>query len=517
MTEPVPNRFNLARYCLAENARQRGGKTAMILVGDAREGHWSATRMSFAEVDLAVRRLANGILSLGLPRGSRIMIRMANDADYALTYFAAIAAGHVALPSSAQLTAHEAAFLLENSGAAAVAASAELARDLNLPTGVILLDPPMLARLKAFDPVPDYADTAADDPAYLVYTSGTTGKPKGVLHAQRAAWGRRPMYDGWLGLSEHDVLLHAGAFNWTYTLGVGLVDPWAMGATTVLYNGQRDITVWPRLIETYRATIFAAVPTLHRQILKYGDVQGHDLSSLRHGATAGEALQPALLAEFQETLGKPLLEALGMSEISTYISTGPGMTIKPGSPGKPQAGRRVAILPVDETAEGGNDPLPAGEIGLLAVHRSDPSLMLGYWNRPDEEALVYRGEWFLGGDLAAIDADGYVWHHGRNNDVMNAMGYRVSPAEVEAALADHPAVHEVGVTELRVRDDVSVIAAFIVPHEGMRPSAEDLNKFAQDRLAGYKCPREWRLVSSLPRTANGKVQRKRLIEAPLLG
>lgn len=507
MTEPVPSRFNIARYCLAENARLRGSKTAMILVGDD-----GATQMTFAEVDLAVRRLANGLLSLGLPRGSRIMIRMANDADYALTYFATIAAGHVALASSAQLTPHEAAFLLENSGAAAVAVSAELARDLTLPDGVVMLDPPTLARLKAFEPIADYADTAADDPAYLVYTSGTTGKPKGVLHAQRATWGRRPMYAGWLGLSEHDVLLHAGAFNWTYTLGVGLVDPWAMGATTVLYNGHRDITVWPRLIAKYRATIFAAVPTLYRQILKYGDVQAHDLSSLRHGATAGEALQPALLAEFQETLGKPLYEALGMSEVSTYISTGPGMTIKPGSPGKPQAGRRVAILPIDS----GTEPLPAGEIGLLAVHRSDPSLMLGYWNRPDEEAQVYRGEWFLGGDLAAIDADGYVWHHGRNDDVMNAMGYRVSPAEVEAAISEHPLVAEVGVTELRVRADVSVIAAFIVPRENARPLPAEMDAFLRDRLAAYKCPREWRLVAALPRTANGKVQRKKLGEAPLL-
>jgi len=504
MTEPVAARFNIARYCLEANARLRPQKTAMILVGEASE-----TRMSFAEVDLAVRRLAAGLLSLNLPPRSRIMIRMANDADYALTYFATIAAGHVALPSSAQLTAHEAEFLLGNSGAAAVAASAELARDLKLPEDVLLLDPATLARLKQTPPLEGYANTSADDPAYLIYTSGTTGKPKGVLHAQRAAWGRRPMHQGWLGLQESDVLLHAGAFNWTYTLGVGLVDPWAAGATTVLYNGPRDVSIWPKLIERHRATIFAAVPTLYRQILKYGDVKQFDLSSLRHGCTAGEALQPALLAEWQEVMQKPLYEALGMSEISTYISTGPGMAIKPGSPGKPQPGRRVAILPVDSDS---TEALPTGEIGLLAVHRSEPSLMLGYWHRPEEEALVYRGDWFLGGDLAALDDDGYLWHHGRNDDVMNAMGYRVSPAEVEAALADHPAVQEIAVTELRVRADVSVIAAFIVPREGARPDIQDLDAFAHDRLAGYKCPREWRFIDTLPRTANGKVQRKRLAQ-----
>lgn len=506
MTEPVPTRFNIARYCLAENAKKRPGKTAMILVGAENE-----FRMTFGAVDLAVRRLAAGLQSLGLPAGSRIMIRMANDADYALTYFATMAAGYVALPSSAQLTAAEAAYLLENSGAAAVAASAELSRDLELPDGVILIDPTRLQALKQFEPLADYADTAADDPAYLVYTSGTTGKPKGVLHAQRAAWGRRPMHRGWLGLQESDIVLHAGAFNWTYTLGVGLVDPWAVGATTVLYNGPRDVQVWPKLLETYQATMFAAVPTLYRQILKYCDFTSYDLSAFRHGATAGEALPPALLAEWQERTGKPLYEALGMSEISTYISTGPGMTIKPGSPGRPQPGRRVAILPADSDS---TEPMPAGEIGLLAVHRSDPSLMLGYWHRPEEEALVYRGEWFYGGDLASIDADGYVWHHGRNDDVMNAMGYRVSPVEVEAAIAEHPAIAEIAVTELRVRSDVSVVAAFIVLREGQTADREELSRFAEARLAAYKCPREWRIVSALPRTANGKVQRKKLAELP---
>lgn len=502
MTEPVAPRFNIARYCLAENARLRPDKTAMILVGE--DGEF---RMTFGEVDLAVRRLAAGLQSLGLPAGSRVMIRMANDADYALTYFATMAAGFVALPSSAQLTPAEAAYLLENSGAAVVAASAELARDLTLPPGVILLDPARLTALKQTAPLAEYADTAADDPAYLVYTSGTTGKPKGVLHAHRAAWGRRPMHQGWLGLSESDVMLHAGAFNWTYTLGVGLVDPWAVGATTVLYNGHRDIQVWPRLLEKHRATMFAAVPTLYRQILKYCDLSAHDLSAFRHGVTAGEALPPALLAEWQARTGKPLYEALGMSEISTYISTGPGMTIKPGSPGRPQPGRRVAILDPDTGVV-----LPAGGTGLLSVHRSEPSLMLGYWNRPEEEALVYRGEWFCGGDLASFDADGYVWHHGRNDDVMNAMGYRVSPVEVEMAIAEHPAVAEVAVTELHVRSDVSVIGAFIVLREGQMPSHDELAIFAEQRLAGYKCPREWRFVPGLPRTANGKVQRKKLAQ-----
>ena len=185
-----------------------------------------------------------------------------------------------------------------------------------------------------------------------------------------------------------------------------------------------------------------------------------------------------------------------MTECSTYVSTGPGQDIRPGSPGKPQPGRRVAILPV----EGGETPLPAGETGLLAVHRQDAGLMLGYLNRPEEDAQVFRGEWFVGGDLAAIDPDGYVWYQGRADDVMNAMGYRVSPQEVEAVLSQHPAIAEVAVTEVRPRPDVSVIAAFIVAGDQAPFEARQIEDWLQGRLAAYKQPREFVKVAMRARS-----------------
>jgi acyl-coenzyme A synthetase/AMP-(fatty) acid ligase len=304
------------------------------------------------------------------------------------------------------------------------------------------------------------------------------------------------------------VILHAGAFNWTYTLGVGLTDPWANGATAVLYNGPRDVAVWPMLMEKFRATLFAAVPGLYRQILKYNDLRAFDLSGLRHGLTAGEALSTALLEQWRTATGKELYEALGMSECSTYVSSAPSVPARPGSPGKPQraaAWRHCRSKAVNSRCRRGN--------GLLAVHRSDPGLMLGYWNRPDEEALVYRGDWFIGGDLVHFDADGYMIYHGRNDDVMNAMGYRVSPLEVEHCLSQHPAVAEVAVTELAVRDGVTVIAAFVVPRDPDEPDGMDaapLLAFAREHLAAYKCPREIIFTDSLPRTANGKVRRRDL-------
>ena len=508
VTEPdarrPPERFNAARYCLAENTRLRPDKTALVMVGEG----GAVSRLTFAEAERAVLAIAAGLSALGLEAGARVMIRMGNEADYVLVYFGALAAGLVALPSSAQLTASEAAFLIENSGAALVVLGEGATIDDASAAGRIVLGPNDVATMKTGAPATGYADTAADDPATLVYTSGTSGKPKGVLHAHRAIWGRRPMHAHWLGLTETDVMLHAGAMNWTYTLGVGITDPWACGATTVLYNGPRDRGIWPRLIAEHGATIFAAVPSVYRQILKYGEPGAHDLSRLRHGVTAGEALAPDLLEAWTEATGKPLYEALGMSEISTYVSSGPTIPVRPGSPGKPQPGRRIAILPT----EGPPEPLPQGETGLLAVHRSEPGLMLGYWERPDEEETVLRGEWFAGGDLASLDADGYLWFHGRNDDLMNAMGYRVSPNEVEAALAEHPDVAEVGVAELSVRADVRVIAAFVVPRQGAQPDEAALIAWCNERLAGYKSPRAVRFLDALPRTANGKVQRKKLAE-----
>jgi acyl-coenzyme A synthetase/AMP-(fatty) acid ligase len=501
--ERLPTRFNMGRYCIGAAAAAHPDKTALLVISDPET---PPERWSYAQIDDAVRRLAAGLKSLGLPPETRIMIRMENSSDYALMFFGAIAAGFVALPSSSQLTAAEATFLLSDSRAAVLAVSDELR--LSATGDVEVLGGTEIARLKATGELADYADTAADAPAFLVYTSGTGGTPKGVLHAHRSAWGRRPMYQGWYGIRASDVVLHAGAFNWTYTLGVGLTDPWANGATAVLYNGPRDVTVWPLLIERYGATIFATVPGLYRRILKYCDLARYDLSCLRHGLTAGEALSPVLAEQWHQATGTLLYEALGMSECSTYISSSPTVPPRPGSPGRPQPGRCVGILPID----GPDTPLEPGALGLLAVHRSDPGLMLGYWNRPDEEALVYRGEWFAGGDLAAMDDEGYVWYHGRNDDVMNALGYRVSPREVEAALARHPAVAEVAVTELAVREGVKIIAAFVVPKDPDEADAGPILAFAEDQLAAYKRPREVIFATELPRTANGKVQRRRLAE-----
>ncbi len=498
----IPLEFNLARHCVGRSAKSAPGKTALIVVSDAARPDL-AERWTYGELDRCVRSVAAGLLAEGLVAGDRIVLRLPNTSDYALLFLGAISAGLVPIPISAQLTEGEAAFLLEDSGAAAIVQIGM--QGIPAPPGCRALDEHALVRLKATPPLSEHSATLAESPAYMIYTSGTTTRPKGVVHAHRTALGREPMHRDWQGLTANDVMLHAGAFNWSYTLGVGLIDPWACGATAVLYNGPKNIEAWPRLIKAVGATLFAAVPSLYRQMLKYCDLENDDLATLRHGLAAGERLSPEILENWKAATGKDIYEAFGMSECSTFVSNRAGMPIRLGSPGKPQRGRRIAILPLS----GSTQPVSPGEVGLLAIHRDDPGLMLGYWRRPEEDH-VFRGEWFAGGDLAAFDADGYVWYHGRADDVMNAGGFRVSPLEVEAALVECPGVAEIAVAEYRAREDVSIIAAYVVRKEGASVSADDITAFAQQRLAAYKRPRQVFFVHSLPRSANGKLLRRNL-------
>ena len=501
-TAPVPH--NLAAYCLAEPAVAVPEKEALIVMACANATE-PAEVWTYGALEDAVLRVAAALEDKGIQRGKRLLIRLDNTSTYAILFMGAIAAGAVAVPTSSQLTESEAKFLLEDSGASAVALAPHLALS-NIANGVLTLTEAEVQTMLRHARRGTYAPTLGNDPAYLLYTSGTTAKPKGVVHGHRVGLGRRPTYQSWYGISADDRMLHAGAFNWTYTLGTGLIDPWANQATSIIFTGEKTPDVWPKLIVKTGATLFATVPSLIRQILKYAPPGPIDLGALRHGLIAGEKPPVQLFADWTARTGTELYEALGMSEISTYISTAPGMTRKPGSAGKAQKGRRIAILPV----EGGTDPLPPGEEGLLAVHRSDPGLMLGYWNRPEEDAQAFRGDWFIGGDLAVIDADGYVTHMGRANDIMKALGYRVSPQEVEAALSKHPSIAEVACTEIMVADGLSVIGAFVVPREGAPRDAGAILAYAAETLARYKCPREVIYIDALPRTANGKVKRRDL-------
>lgn len=493
---PCSDPFNLAEYVLT-GAVADPDKCALTIVGGPNA---PVQRLTYGEMKTRVLSSAAGLADKGLGAGDRVILRIGHEIDFPILFLAAAAIGAVPVPTSPMLSAHEARLIAAETEARFIIAAPDAQIDA-APC------PQYAPRDIVSTRQAGFAVTNADDLAYIIYTSGSSGRPKGVAHAHRAVWARRMMWDGWYGLTADDVMLHAGAFNWTYTLGAGLMDPWAIGASTLIYNGPRDPGIWSKLTADHGATIFAAAPGVYRQYLKSGaDPAG--FAGLKHGLAAGETLSPEARATWDDMVGKPIFEALGMTEVSTFLSSSPSSPHRAGAAGRPQPGRQVALLPAD----GGDAPVPLGEPGVISVHRTDPGLMLGYWRDNAQTKASMRGDWFLTGDVGRMDADGYITFLGRNDDMMNALGYRVAPEEVEAALVAHPAIQAVAAVELKVRSDLSLIAAF-VECKAERPTEDDLTTFAASRLADYKVPKLWRFIDALPRNPNGKLQRRKLREA----
>ena len=486
---PCPRPFNMAAHVL-RHADDLPEKVALSVISLTAAESWT-----FARLAAAVRGTGTGLLAAGFEPGDILLMRLGNTVDFPLAYLGAIAAGLVPVPTSSQLTAAEVAKMV------AQLAPKGILRDPRVAcpddTGLPVIDTAALSGMRDLPPC-DYAMGDPDRLGYIIYTSGTSGVPRAVMHGHRAIWARQMMHQGWYGLGADDRLLHAGAFNWTYTLGTGLMDPWSVGATALIPAEGVAMEDLPQLLRDHGATIFAAAPGVYRKILSHH--MKMELPALRHGLAAGEKLSDRVRTGWVTATGTPIYEAYGMSECSTFISGSPAHPAAPGTLGRPQDGRRVAIL-------GPDGPVALGEEGTIAVARTDPGLMLGYLGAPDETAAKMQGDWFLTGDQGVMDADGQITYLGRADDMMNAGGYRVSPMEVEAALLTHPAIREVGVTDIEVKEDARIIAAFYV---GDPVDEADLRAFAEGCLARYKQPRVYVRLDALPSGANGKILRRAL-------
>ena len=488
---PCPEPFNMAAQVLAPAARHPERIALRILRPDGVE------RWSYGQLEAAVRGTGAGLRASGLAPGDRILLRLGNTVDFPIAYLGAIAAGLVPVPTAAGLTAGEAGKLAAIIEPAAIIAGPGIA--LPDPAPCPVLDTGALRTMRDAAPC-DWETGPADRLAYIIFTSGSSGAPRAVMHAHRAVWARRMMWRDWYGLEDGDRILHAGAFNWTYTLGTGLMDPWAAGLSALIPGEGVTPAQLPLLMRRFDVTIFAAAPGVYRQMLKSSEEL--DLPRLRHGLSAGEKLPETTRAAWEAATGRPVFEALGMSECSTFISQSPARPGPPGSLGYPQSGRRIAVLDPD------GRPVPHGREGILAVSADDPGLFLGYLGAPEATAAKFARGWFLTGDAVTMAADGAVRYLGRDDDMMNAGGFRVSPLEVEGALNAHPNIAESAVCEIAVKRDATIIAAFYVA--AVDPGEAALAAHAAAHLACYKQPRRFIRVPALPRGANNKLLRRTL-------
>lgn len=485
---PCPDPFNLAADVLAR-AEAHPDKIALRILRGTTSDDWT-----YRQVQRAVLGAGTGLRAKGLRPGDRVILRLGSTPAFPIAFLGCIAAGLVPVPTSDLLTPRELDHVLTT-----LRPGALICDDEARATVPLRLTSAQVLAMQSLPPCP-YLMGDPNRLAYVIFTSGTTsGRPLPVAHAHRAIWARRMMHQGWEGLRISDRLLHAGAFNWTYTLGTGLLDPWTCGATALIPAKGSEASALAELASHWQATILAAAPGIFRRLLRQALPP---LPDLRHGLSAGEALPDALRRDWRRATGCDLHEALGMTEVSTYLSGSPDRPAPAGTLGFAQPGRRIALLGQE------GQRVPDGSAGQIAVHLSDPGLMLGYLDHPAETAARKQGDWFLTGDWARQRPDGAFEGLGRQDDLINAGGLRVSPVEVEQVLQGYAGLTECAVVQVQVKPGTHVIAAFYTSAVPLDEAA--LSAHCASRLAPYKCPRMFRRLDSLPRGPNAKLNRRAL-------
>jgi acetyl-CoA synthetase len=519
----VPEFFNIGVACTDAHIGSDVEDRLAMIVEDDVLGTVTAT---YAELAKRSSQFAQLLRKRGVKPGDRVLIRLPNSIDYPTAFLGAMKAGCIAVPTSTLLTVDEVLYLAKDSGANVMVMDHAMweqlyprideaaATKLVLLTGsgrqIENLKVDALDLKPALDGISAWSApfaTRASDPAYLVYTSGTTGYPKGVLHAHRALIGREPASQYWFNFDAKNVdrILHSGKFNWTYVLGSGLMDPLYCGKTVIVHEGKNDANLWTRLIAKHKATIFIGVPTIYRQIIQKTTATKETVPSLRMCMSAGEHLSDDMLAAWRTRFGMDIYEAVGMSEFSYYLSQSIHRPIRAGSAGFPQPGHDIKLLDPETLMA-----VAPGEEGMISVPESDPGLFLRYWNQPEETAKYRHDGYFFTGDYAKLDEDGYLWFLGRKDDIIKSFGYRVSPYEVERVLKSHPAVADCACIGEEIEKDKLIVVAYVVAQPGTEIGADELYKFGQQHLAAYKAPKRIYLAKDFPRTKNGKILRREI-------
>ena len=473
---------------------------------------------SYRRLDETADRLANLLAGLGVAPGDRVALLDRNCPFWVAVYFAAARCGAILVPLNFWHRAGELAYAIEDAGASVVVASGDYAAVLaevrpQVPAVRRWLwydwpdappDEDLARLLPAAGAAPPAVAVDERDPHIILYTSGTTGRPKGALLSHRAHLLHAQTFALKLRMVEEDVWLNLYPLFHTGGMDCGVLPAFVVGATVVLLRHPEPAGILAA-VERRRVTAFMAVPTLWRRICAVAAEGRHDASSLRRTAGSSDAMPRDLLDEVMGRFGAPYIQTYGLTEggcILTYLDPADALR-KLGAAGKPHAACELRL----EDRDG--RPTPPGEVGEIVARTAHA--MNGYWGRPEETARALRDGWLRTGDLGRLDDEGYLWIVGRAKDIIISGGENIDPAEIELCLREHPAVAEVAVIGLPDPEWGEQVVAVVVPSAGATASASDLIEFVRPRLAGYKRPKRIEFVVELPRTAStGKVQKSAL-------
>ncbi len=505
----IPPRVNLVRESLERSlAAGLHDKVAFI----AQSG-----RLTYGELNRQVNAFAAACARRGIQRGDRVLLRTWNCLEFPVAFLGLAKIGAIPVTQNSAAGLPDVRYVLDHSDAVAAVTLADLAEPLRalkdqLPKGLIVARGALAGELAFEDMIKsgsiETVDTAADDPAMMCYTSGTTGKPKGIVHAHRWIIARGDANRLRLPPQPNDVVMAAGEWSFISLLGHNVLFVLRNGVTGAVMEGRASPEKFLQTIADFRVTVTFAVPTLYRRTLAMENVEKqYDLSSLRGCNASGEALGASSVSDWKRRVGVDIWEHYGVSEMQLVIAQGPTIPVKPGSVGIPW-GVQAALL------DGDGNEVPRGDVGQLVLGADNPSLFLGYHKDPAKTAEVIRNGWLYTGDLARQDDDGYFWIAGRNDDCFKSRGIFIVPVEIESALREHPGIAEACVVPQPDAQDGNLIRAVVVPRDAnvdQEALKGELRALLKTRLAANKVPRIFEFVDALPKSAVGKVLRRELV------
>ncbi|MFP3323954.1 acyl--CoA ligase [Planococcus sp. SIMBA_160] len=477
--------------------------------------------LSYQELFSKMNQYAQALIELGLEKGDRVLIILPRIPEAYMTYLACLRAGLVAIPCSEMLRKKDLSYRMEHSGAKAIIAHYKTTAETNsieenydaLNNKLIIggseqgwqsLEELASAQPGEFEAV----ETNREDMAFLSYTSGTTGNPKGVVHVH--GWGYahvRTAATEWLGVQSGDIVWATAAPGWQKWIWSPFLSTITLGATALVYNGGFDALKYLDILKDEKVNVLCCTPTEYRIMAKVENLNDYKLPELRSAVSAGEPLNRQVIDAFQEAFELNVRDGYGQTENTLLVCILQDMGMKPGSMGKPTPGNPVDIINED------GQPAAAGEVGDIAVHKSCPALFREYYRDPERTKASFRGDWYLTGDQASRDEDGYFWFEGRSDDIIISSGYTIGPFEVEDALMKHPAVQECAVVAAPDEIRGNIVKAFVVLRDSGRQD-EAMVKELQDHVKGitapYKYPRVIEFLQELPKTTSGKIRRVEL-------